>query len=58
MTKHLEIPFYESEVLKNATVQIDRYGAYITLEGGQPVFVERRKVEEFIGKWNEIVDNC
>ncbi len=54
---HLEVPFDYKGIFKNATVQLEQSGAYITIEGGPTIFIERRSVEEFIGKWSEIQVN-
>lgn len=57
MTNHLEVPFDNNGIFKNATGQLDRNGAYITIENGPTVFVERRSVGEFVRKWNEMLEN-
>lgn len=54
MTKHLEVPFDYNGITKNATVQIDRNGATITVEGSQAVFVQRSSVDELIRNWLEV----
>jgi hypothetical protein len=56
MNNHVEVPFYINEISRNATVQLDRNGATITVDGAI-VFVERRSVEDLIGKWNQVMEN-
>ena len=41
MANHFEVPFETSGIIKNATVQLDRNGAYVTME-------------DFVRKWNEV----
>ena len=53
MAKHLEVPFDIDGIARNATIQLNRNGATITLEHGPTAFVGKNSVEEFISKWNE-----
>ena len=65
MVNHLEVPFCENGIERNATVQFDKNGVNIAIEpvptraqpllgGSRTVFIERSSVERFISKWNDL----
>lgn len=54
MANHLEVPFYEDGIERNATVQFDKNGVTITIETRPSVFVEHRTVEQFVARWQEV----
>jgi hypothetical protein len=54
MTNHLEVEFSDNGINRNATVQLDKNGAYITFGGEGTVYIGRRCVEQFVNQWNEV----
>lgn len=54
MANYLEVPFERDGIMKNATIQLDRNGAYVTMGDGPSVYIDGRIVEEFVDKWNEV----
>jgi len=54
---HLEVSFDSRGITQNATVQFQPGGVTITVENAVPVFVDRKTVDAFAARWQEVQQN-